>query len=93
MATMGSLLAREEAHAMCSGPSLLRHVRICQHNRAMGTFRLAAEVTVASGSITGLPHVHAQMGLPLDFVRHVSCPSFYRRSPGEGRKFGARECP
>ncbi|CAE7702625.1 GABA-TP3 [Symbiodinium sp. CCMP2592] len=35
-------------------------------------------VTVASGSITGLPHVHAQMGLPLDFVRHVSCPSFYR---------------
>ncbi|CAE7363482.1 GABA-TP3 [Symbiodinium natans] len=35
-------------------------------------------VTLASGSITALPHVHAQMGLPLDFVRHVSCPSFYR---------------
>ena len=36
------------------------------------------QVTLASGSITALPHVHAQMGLPLDFVRHVSCPSFYR---------------
>merc|ERR1712054_447996 len=32
-------------------------------------------VTVAAGSITGLPYVHASMGLPLDFVcRHISCP-------------------
>ena len=41
---------------------------------------IVCQVTLASGSLTGLPHVHAQMGLPLDFVRHVSCPSFYRHS-------------
>jgi len=36
-------------------------------------------VSVASGSLTGLPYVHNQMGLPLDFVaRHVTCPSYYR---------------
>ena len=42
-------------------------------------------VTVASGSLTGLPYVHASQGLPLDFVpQHVSCPSFYREGlPGE----------
>ena len=48
----------------------------------------AVEVTLASGSLTGLPHVHAQMGLPLDFVRHISCPSFYRCSEDSG--FGLR---
>jgi len=42
-------------------------------------------VSVASGSLTGLPHIHADMGLPLEFVpRHVSCPSYYRgAAPGE----------
>lgn len=41
-------------------------------------------VTVAAGSLTGLPYVHGATGLPLDFVRHVSCPSFYREGlPGE----------
>lgn len=42
-------------------------------------------VTVAAGSITGLPYVHANMGLPLDFVaRHISFPSYYRNGkPGE----------
>jgi len=40
-------------------------------------------VTVASGSLTGLPYVHKSAGLPLDSVlsTHVTCPSFYR----EGR--------
>jgi 4-aminobutyrate--pyruvate transaminase len=43
-------------------------------------------VTVAAGSLTGLPYLHAATGLPLDFVaRHVTCPSFYRDGlPGEG---------
>jgi len=42
-------------------------------------------VTIAAGSLTGLPYVHAAQGLPLDFVpQHVSCPSFYREGlPGE----------
>lgn len=45
-------------------------------------------VTVAAGSITGLPYVHASMGLPLDFVcRHISSPSFYRSGlPGESEE-------
>jgi 4-aminobutyrate---pyruvate transaminase len=37
-------------------------------------------VTVASGSLTGLPYVHTAQGLPLDFVAaHVTCPSYYRQ--------------
>jgi 4-aminobutyrate--pyruvate transaminase len=43
-------------------------------------------VTVASGSLTGLPYVHKSAGLPLDSVlaAHVTCPSFYREGrPGE----------
>jgi len=37
-------------------------------------------VTVAAGSLTGLPYVHTAMGLPLQPVcaHHVTCPSFYR---------------
>lgn len=35
-------------------------------------------VTVASGSLSGLPMVHAGFGLPLDFARHVSRPDTYR---------------
>ncbi len=42
-------------------------------------------VTLAAGSLTGLPTVHARMGLPLPFVAaHVTCPSHYRNGlPGE----------
>ena len=35
-------------------------------------------VTMASASLTGLPNAHREFDLPLDFVRHVSCPHFYR---------------
>jgi len=41
-------------------------------------------VTVASGSLTGLPVVHAEFDLPLPQVVHVSCPDPYRdREEGE----------
>lgn len=35
-------------------------------------------VTMASASLTGLPNAHREFDLPLDFVRHVGCPHFYR---------------
>ncbi len=41
-------------------------------------------VTVASGSLTGLPAFHAGFDLPLPMVRHVSCPHHWRLAePGE----------
>jgi len=34
-------------------------------------------VTVASGSLTGLPHVHLDFDLPIKGVLHTDCPSYY----------------
>ncbi len=48
-------------------------------------------VTVASGSLTGLPYAQADFDLPLDFVRHTMAPDYYRGGeevplrPGPGR--------
>ncbi|WP_233849346.1 aminotransferase [Paraburkholderia sp. HD33-4] len=40
--------------------------------------------SVATGSLTGLPHIHRDFNLPIQGVVHVSCPHFYRTSvPGE----------
>lgn len=38
-------------------------------------------VSVASGSLSGIPMVHQNFGLPLDFARHVSRPDLYRDAP------------
>jgi L-2,4-diaminobutyrate transaminase len=38
-------------------------------------------VSVASGSLSGIPIVHQNFGLPLDFARHVSRPDLYRDAP------------
>ncbi len=38
-------------------------------------------VSVAAGSLTGIPVVHQDFGLPLDFARHVSRPDLYRDAP------------
>lgn len=38
-------------------------------------------VSVASGSLSGIPMVHEHFGLPLDFARHVSRPDLYRDAP------------
>ncbi len=35
-------------------------------------------VTIASGSLTGLPVVHTDFDLPIKNVLHTSCPHFYR---------------
>jgi 4-aminobutyrate---pyruvate transaminase len=35
-------------------------------------------VTIASGSLTGLPPVHADFDLPIANVLHTACPHFYR---------------
>jgi len=40
--------------------------------------------SIASASITGLPHLHRDWNLPLDGFLHVTCPHFYREGlPGE----------
>ncbi|WP_373356235.1 aspartate aminotransferase family protein [Pseudoroseicyclus sp. CXY001] len=41
-------------------------------------------VTVAAGSLSGIPVVHKDFGLPLDFARHVSPPDLYRDAPARG---------
>lgn len=35
-------------------------------------------VTIAAGSLTGLPTVHTDFDLPIKNVLHVSCPHYYR---------------
>ncbi len=44
-------------------------------------------VTVASGSLTGLVHVHKDFDLPIPQVMHTDCPSFYHfGQPGESEE-------
>ena len=44
-------------------------------------------VSIASGSLTGLPAFHRDFDLPLPMMRHVSCPSFWRfGAPGESEE-------
>ena len=41
-------------------------------------------VTLAAGSLTGLPHVHRDFDLPLPRILHTDCPHYYRfAEPGE----------
>jgi 4-aminobutyrate--pyruvate transaminase len=35
-------------------------------------------VTVAAGSLTGLPNNHESFDMPMDFARHAECPHHYR---------------
>lgn len=43
--------------------------------------------TIASASITGLPHLHTDWNLPLDGFLQVTCPHFYREGlPGESEE-------
>jgi len=35
-------------------------------------------VTIASGSLTGLPAVHTDFDLPINNILHTSCPHYYR---------------
>jgi len=35
-------------------------------------------ITVATGSLTGLPPIHGDFDLPIDRILHTDCPHFYR---------------
>jgi 4-aminobutyrate---pyruvate transaminase len=44
-------------------------------------------VTIASGSLTGLPANHRDFDLPLPMMRHVACPDYWRfAAPGESEE-------
>ena len=44
-------------------------------------------VSIASGSLTGLPAFHRDFDLPLPMIRHVSCPNAWRyANPGESEE-------
>jgi 4-aminobutyrate--pyruvate transaminase len=44
-------------------------------------------ITVASGSLCGLPYVHKDFDLPIPNVRHTDCPHYWRYGkPGEGEE-------
>jgi 4-aminobutyrate--pyruvate transaminase len=44
-------------------------------------------VTLACASMTGLPHLHRDFGLPLEGVLHAECPHYYRYGwPGESEE-------
>ncbi|MDP6343412.1 MAG: aspartate aminotransferase family protein [Alphaproteobacteria bacterium] len=50
-------------------------------------------VTVAAGSLTGLPYAQKDFDLPLDFVRHTMTPDFYRGAEdGESEEDFASRC-
>ena len=50
-------------------------------------------VTIASGSLTGLPYAQADFDLPLDFVRHTMTPDYYRGAEaGESEEDFASRC-
>ena len=50
-------------------------------------------VTVAAGSLTGLPYAQADFDLPLDFVRHTMTPDYYRGGEaGESEEDFASRC-
>ena len=50
-------------------------------------------VTVASASLTGLPHLHAEFDLPIDRIMHTSCPHHYRfGEDGENEEEFASRC-
>ena len=50
-------------------------------------------VTIASGSLTGLPNIHREFDLPIAGVLHADCPHHYRNAlPGESPEAFATRC-
>ena len=50
-------------------------------------------ITVASGSLTGLPSMHASFNLPLPMVRHTETPHYWRNAePGMSERDYAQWC-
>ncbi len=51
-----------------------------QKKKIISRARAYHGITVASGSLTGLPWNHRLFDLPLPGILHVSCPHFYRQA-------------
>ncbi len=50
-------------------------------------------VTVASASLTGLPHLHGDFDLPIDRIMHTTSPHYYREGKdGESEEAFATRC-
>jgi len=49
-----------------------------QKKKIISRLRAYHGITVASGSLTGLPWNHRDFDLPLPGMLHLSCPHFYR---------------
>lgn len=55
-----------------------------EKRKIIGRLRGYHGTSIASASITGLPHLHRDFHLPLPGFLHVTCPHFYREGrPGE----------
>ena len=55
-----------------------------QKRKIISRVRAYHGVTLACASLTGLPHVHRDFGLPLPDILHAGCPHHYRHAlPGE----------
>ena len=55
-----------------------------QKKKFLARTRAYHGITIASGSLTGLPNNHRDFDLPAIPVRHLTCPHFYRfGKPGE----------
>ncbi|MBS0246458.1 MAG: aminotransferase class III-fold pyridoxal phosphate-dependent enzyme [Proteobacteria bacterium] len=49
-----------------------------QKKKIISRMRAYHGITVASGSLTGLPAIHTDFDLPIKNVAYTSCPDFYR---------------
>ena len=64
-----------------------------QKKKIISRMRAYHGVTVASGSLTGLPNVHRDFDLPIRGVLHTDCPHHYRNAlPGESLDGFATRC-
>ncbi len=55
-----------------------------QRKKIISRMRAYHGITIASGSLTGLPYNHRSFDLPLEGFVHLTCPHFYRDGqPGE----------
>lgn len=58
-----------------------------QRRKIISRNRAYHGTTIASASLTGLPHLHQDFGLPLPGFLHVTCPHYYREGlPGESEE-------
>lgn len=58
-----------------------------QRRKIIARNRAYHGTTIASASLTGLPHLHQDFGLPLPGFLHVTCPHYYREGlPGESEE-------